>query len=395
MLPSGLVISEGGRVRVPDGLAVDAPAGWILVDGWLRAPYGIEGATAVVVRYRCSNGEERVASFDITVSRLSFTALPAWVENTEGPSAREHPLFLVDGDRLLLYGGYAFRPRQFTLVKDLWSYDLRTNVWQSVTATDAPALGGARWARGPGPREVVLLGGGDPNFNAQLVAHRLPIDGDAIWSPVLFTKPIEAQTTQLGSLIYDAPRARFISACGITTDAPHCQVGVLDTTQQSYSVLTPAGAAPSGRYGFFFAHDEENQRLVVFSGAQASVAANPVNPAQDTWALELDEDPVRWTKLLDADPAAPGRRNGCAAFDPIGQRMFVWGGTPDARNTEQGLFAIDLLAGHERITRVDVPLAHATRSSCTGVYDPARKRILFGFGNNSTAIFADLVALQL
>jgi len=35
------------------------------------------------------------------------------------------------------------------------------------------------------------------------------------------------------------------------------------------------------------------------------------------------------------------------------------------------------------------------RSSCSSVYDPKRKRILFGFGNNTSGEFADLVGLNL
>jgi hypothetical protein len=110
--------------------------------------------------------------------------------------------------------------------------------------------------------------------------------------------------------------------------------------------------------------------------------------------LLLHETPVRWVKLLDADPNVPGRRNGCSAFDPIGQRFFIWGGTDDARTTQRGLFALDLEQGHEGWTKVELPPGRPERSSCTAIYDPARHRILFGFGNDDD-IYADFAVLSL
>jgi hypothetical protein len=50
--------------------------------------------------------------------------------------------------------------------------------------------------------------------------------------------------------------------------------------------------------------------------------------------------------------------------------------------------------GHEAWHRLDLPGEPPPRASAGAVYDPARRRILFGFGNAAT-IFTDLHALEI
>lgn len=401
--------SEGGRVRIPstidgDALELSLPPGWYAAQTGtvthVRVPYGVQGPHAVDVTRRCASGGTARGALSVDVQRLDWVALPAWRDGVDGPSSREHPIVFIDPadpDHLFLYGGYAFRPRQFTIVHDLWSYDLVADRWTARTSSRAPHRGGGRAVLLPGATRLALMGGSDDSFTTQLALDQLELSRDeAIWTRQPLLRGVGAHASELGGLVYDAPRDRIVSACGYNNGDVHCQVAAYDRTQQTYDVLEPAaGDRPTPRYGFFAAHDVENQRLVMFGGAQDSIPGNLVNPAGDTWALELDEDPVRWVRLVDTSSAVPGRRNGCSAFDPVGQRFFFWGGTPDAMNTEQGLYALDLIAGHEQITRVEITPPKAARSSCAAVYDGARRRILFGFGNNSTAIFADWVALEL
>lgn len=402
-------VSAGGRVRLPaeqDGAALEvtAPPSWDVVDTGtttqVRLPYGVEGEHTLRVARRCGDTHSAAATVEVEVRPLRFVALPAWTDGVDGPSAREHPLLMIhprEPDRLYLYGGLAFRPRQFTLVSDLWSYDLVNEAWSARTASASPARASGRWVAMPGdhPR-ALLLGGANARLQAELAADRLDVAGStATWTRLPLTRGAGALDTQLGSLVYDAPRGRYLSVCGVA-DEVHCQITAYDPDRGTFEVLAPAdGPTPLGRYGFFAAHDVENQRLVVFSGAGVPTLNNPVNAAGDTWALELDEAPPRWERLVDTSTSVPGRRNGCSAYDPVGQRLFVWGGTANARTTVPGLFVVDLIAGHARVQEVPIELAKPARSSCAAVYDPARRRILFGFGNTTGAIFADLVALEL
>jgi hypothetical protein len=407
-LPARAAVSAGGRVRLPaivDGaaLAIEAPSGWVVITtgttAQVRLPYGVEGAHTLSVTRACAGARSTSVEVVVDVRPLRFVALPAWTE-AEGPSAREHPLMMIhprQPDRLYMYGGLAFRPRQFTLVSDLWSYNLVTRAWTAHTSSAAPARASGRWVALPGEGVAALmLGGANARLQAELGADRLDVVGStSTWTRLPLTRGVGALDTQLGSLIHDAPRDRYLSVCGVADDV-HCQIAEYDLSHGTFEVLTPTeGPAPSGRYGFFTAHDVENHRLVVFSGAGVPTLNNPVNATGDTWALELDEEPLRWEKLVDTSTSVPGRRNGCSAYDPVGQRLFVWGGTANARTTVPGLFVLDLIAGHARMREVPIELAKPARSSCAAVYDAARQRILFGFGNTTGAVFSDLVALEL
>jgi hypothetical protein len=158
-------------------------------------------------------------------------------------------------------------------------------------------------------------------------------------------------------------------------------------------LLEPADTdAPAGRNGQFFVHDVETERLIIFGGdAGGTASCECVN---DTWALELSEDPPRWVKL--ATEGAPiGRRNGAYVLDPVGHRMFIWGGTPDGMNTAPGLWVLDLDRGYESWKEVPLGGSPPERTSGRAVYDAPRQRLLMGFGNGDGGIYADLRAVNL
>jgi hypothetical protein len=403
-----VAVSAGGRFDVElagseGAIAVlDAPDDWRaevsashLVG---RAGYG-GGMVKIVLRRTCAQGSA-AATVTFDAQRLSWGAVTPW-SGTAGPDAREHAAMWIDSgnpDRLLLFGGYSFTPKQYTTVWDLWALDLKAQTWAKVTTTtEPPHRAGGRVAPVAGKRAAMYFGGDLPD---QSIAYSL--------AKVEYTPSAEAWSTPpvtsgqgpkgiLGSFIYDAPRNRYISACGYDGAGINCAVDAFYPDTGEWKALNPAldnGVGPSPRYGFFHGYDEVNQRLVIFSGAQYPTGGNPVNPAQDTWTLELAVDPPRWVKLKTATQP-PGRRNGCWAMDTKENRLFVWGGTPDAANTTPGLQVLELEKGRERWVNVPTDNTPPERSSCSGTYDSARHRLLYGFGNSSTGIYADVRALNL
>jgi hypothetical protein len=152
------------------------------------------------------------------------------------------------------------------------------------------------------------------------------------------------------------------------------------------------GKGPSPRYGAFYAFDEPSRRLVVCSGAQAAKSADDqVNAAKDAWALDLAATPPTWSKLAPAGDAPPGRRNGCVMHDPIGRRLFVFGGTSDAATTREGLSVLDLEPGREGWTRLELANTPPPRSSGFGFATP-EGGVACGFGNDD-ANYADVNVL--
>jgi hypothetical protein len=98
-----------------------------------------------------------------------------------------------------------------------------------------------------------------------------------------------------------------------------------------------------------------------------------------------------WTLIAEgeAEGVPPGRRNGCMVFDHDLTRLYVFGGTPDAQTSAPGLFVFDARPGQERwalLNRADEP---DLRSSGFGYYDPATQQVVMGFGNSTSAVYAD------
>jgi hypothetical protein len=390
--------SEGGRIDVdvatdPGALyAIHAPPGWRVVDRRIEPPYGVSGRFPVTATATCADGSVGQGALDVDVRRLRFASIQ-WSAG-DGPAEREHPLLFLDAedpDRMFLFGGFLFEPRQFTIAADLWAFDLAAETWTAVTSSNAPMLAAGRGAPLPGEAAIAYAGGVSSTNEQPFSLARLDYRSGE-WTS-LTANGAPSGGTSLGSYVHDAPRARHLSICGFGDRGVHCNVDAYEYRNVRWRRLTVAdGPKPTPRYGFFVANDEANERVILFSGGQAS-SDGSVNPAHDTWALELAESPVRWVEI--EGPGPPGRRNGCSAVDPIGRRFFVFGGTPDARTTEEGLYVLDLDRGEEEWTRVEPEGAAPVRSSCSAIYDPARHRILFGFGNSSSAIYADWQALEL
>lgn len=409
-IPAILEVSQGGRAVVPfTTVPADAPvsvqtapAGWTVTTAdqelRIKVPYSAAGSSPVTLSVLC-RGTPQAVPVDVTVRALAWEALPTWRPAQNGPLAREYFALWVDEadpDRLLLFGGFHYVPAQFTPANDLWEYNLATNVWTEVQpTTPAPYLPGGRSAPVPGARAILYYGGTAPSDTPYSLKRLEYAPGVMRWTdePVARAPSVGAYT---GAFIFDEVNERYVSACGASSGVGyHCQVSTFITngTQGIWQRETPAGETPTGRNGFFYAYDKETQRLIMFSGDQGGEGWAG-DMAQDTWALELGESPMRWVKLLDAQDPLLGRRNGAYVLDPVNHRLLVWGGTPDGADSFPGLYALDLDRGHERWDLVPTTNQAPGRTSAMGVYDAARQRFLFGFGNDD-ALYADLWALNL
>ena len=79
-----------------------------------------------------------------------------------------------------------------------------------------------------------------------------------------------------------------------------------------------AELAPPTRFDHAAVFDPVRRRLIVVAGSDGSFRG-------DVWALALAGAPV-WTRLEVAGPVPPGRSNHTAIYDPVGDRVLVYGG---------------------------------------------------------------------
>jgi galactose oxidase-like protein len=84
---------------------------------------------------------------------------------------------------------------------------------------------------------------------------------------------------------------------------------------------TPAsGRAPSGRYGHAAIYDPVRDRMVVFGGFDGDSLRN------DTWALSLTGTAAAWAKSSPSGAPPSNRAHHTATYDPVRDRMVVVGG---------------------------------------------------------------------
>ncbi len=393
-LPSELTVSEGGRalVKLPAGLELVPGEGVVVTmlsdtEASVRVPYGAAGGLTLGT----SCGRE----IPIAVRPLSWSRVASWTELTGAP-AREYGAFWLDeanAGGIVVFGGFHYQPKQFTPANDAWRFDFATSTWTALAGDALPMTPGARVAKIPGARAVYQYGGqtGDER-SASTPPSMFRLDWDETTLRATAVPELGlAYGSYTGAFLYDAKRSRWIAMCGAdAATGVHCEVATF-REGQGFEPLIPTGTPPEPRYGFHYVLDQENDRVVLFAGQGTGDEEAILG---DTWTLELGTDPPSWRSLKAAGVAPSKRRNAAYALDVSGHRLFVWGGTPDGRVSVKGLQALSLDRGSETWSEV-VPAGTVppARTSGLAVEDPARGRILFGFGNDDLR-YRDLWALD-
>lgn len=383
-VPLAIRASNPAAVRVTasgDGLEIEVTPTELRV----RAAYGASPAT---MRVELAEGSQTtIVDVAVRAHRLSWKPI-AWPTG-QGPQPLEHGVFFVDesaGAAYLLHGS-GYNP-QWVPVAETWRFDLASNTWSSWTpAGPVPEpFAAGRGATVRGKNVAYVHGGytGDPRTDERSLDELYRVDlGTGAFTQL--TSSGGPGPRQLHAAAYDEQTDRLVVFGGIGSGLyGDTWIATFDGGAPTWSPVSAKG--PSARYGAFYALDAESRRFVVWSGAQAPSASDPINAAQDAWALDLDS--LSWSKLAPAGEAPPGRRNGCVMHDHVGRRLFVFGGTSDGRTSEKGLFVLDLEPGREAWTKLDLPGQPPERSSGFG-FSTNDGRVACGFGNDQEA-YADL-----
>ncbi len=365
----------------------------------LHASFDAPAADTLTVALDDGRGQTADYTVPITIDPIAWKNDLKWT-GSAGPIAREHGTFLIDeaARSAMLIGGSGYSP-QGTALADFWKLDLGAGTWTAVTPTgDAfPPTASARAVRMPGTTTAYLFGGyttgGTTDTND---LYRVDYGGGALVFKKL-TQTSAPQARELHGFGYDPKTATFVVFGGISSGASSAlsDTWTAQITGDSATWTRVNGAGPSARYGFFFGTDEVAGRFIVYSGAQNPKGADPVNAAQDTWALDLRQSPPVWSQVLDGTEPnhAPGRRNGCFVVDPRGPSLYVFGGTADEMTTEVGLWGLDMRAGHEGWSLIKRDSEPPLRSSDFGFYDSVAGAVSCGFGNSSSGLYTDVATI--
>jgi hypothetical protein len=403
-VPEKIAVREGDSARIPyvpadpdkDTVETKVTAGEGLVarvEGAELVVLGrFDGASTSSVELELSDGINAPVkvSVPVEIERSSWKKTTNLVPS--GVEAREHPALLLDeeGKRAFILGGSGYKPYG-TPLEDMFQVSLEDGGVTKVTPTgDVPPPGASRRvAPIPGKREAYLFGGYGAQGASNNDLYRVTFSGETpSFQKLEQQSPPSARALHL--FAHDPGTGKFFVFGGFAfSPSNELFEGTLEGDVMSWKKLKPSGAKPSGRYGFFYGVDTKSGKALIFSGAQG---ASPINPARDLWQLDLRSDPPAWSLLLEGEAVPEGRRNGVFAYDEARSLLYVWGGTANGQTSAQGFWVYDGREGVKAWSGLDREGEPPIRSSGAGFVDSAGT-LRLGFGNTTSAVFADLTAL--
>jgi len=318
---------------------------------------------------------------------------PAWtrVLPATAPTARANACLTYDAirDRFVMFGGTG---------TDTWSLQLRPRPsWtQLESGSDEPLMCGYLASTTYDPvQHASLVIGGFAQFEAEYSwwpvtfpnLWRLDFAQRPGWTRVL---PDSVAPADVGeSIVVDARTDRAIVFAGMSReDGSYGGLRQISLTNPSaWSDLPAQGDGPLPRDFHSAIDDPVRGRMLVFGGR------GPSRAFDDTWELSLGPTPT-WTRFDSVAAAPPARFGHNAIYDPIEDRMIVFGGTMGARSFGD-LWQL-ALSDPPAWKPLDAAAGPSPRSLAAMVYDSKRQRLVLigGRGQDGSAL-ADMWFLPL
>jgi galactose oxidase-like protein/Kelch motif protein len=302
----------------------------------------------------------------------------------QAPSARRDHVAIYDPvrDRMVIFGGWdgSFR-------NDTWALSLSgTPAWTQIAAAGTPPS--ARFAHtaiyDDANDRLIVFGGYDGAFLGDTWA--LTLSDPPTWSQLLPAGPGPVGRDAMTALL-DPVRRRLVLFGG--WDGANF-LGDLWTLNldgpPQWTHQTPGnGPAPSARRHYAAVHDPMSDEIVVSGGLDGTLT-------NDTWILALNHND--WMKLGGSSQQAPGERDGHRAIlDPVRDRMIVFGGY--GTGYMQDTWALSLSAPRRWTNLLPTGSPPASRLLYTAIYDPVRDRVLvYGGEGQGNERFGDTWALD-
>jgi len=210
---------------------------------------------------------------------------------------------------------------------------------------------------------------------------------DGTWRE-LVTVGAVPEARGLSSAVYDPVRARMILFGGtddLEAGTYFGDVWALSLTgEPTWTELHPIGTPPSARLGHAAIYDPVRDRMIVWSGYDGT-------DVDDVWALSLS-GPLTWTRIVPIGPTPGGRGASSLIYDPVRDRLVMFGGYRGFAHNDVWVLP---LAGPPVWTELTPTGSRPIgRGIHTAFYDPIRDRMVV-FGGGDLDVFNDVWALSL
>jgi hypothetical protein len=327
-------------------------------------------------------------NFRNDVWALSLAGSPVWSALAPAggpPSGRDGHAAIYDPlrDRMVAFGGYDGLSRR----NDAWVLSLAASpAWSALISIASPPAARSLHTAiyDPVRDRMVVFGGYDGTVLFDDV-WALSLAGNSAWSELAPTgSPPSGRLWH--TAIYDPVRDRMLIFGGVDAGNVRNDTWALSLAgSPAWSVLAPAGNPPPGRYAQSAIYDPVRDKMVVFAGSDGSLR-------NDVWALSLAESP-QWSEVFPAGGPPSARLNHKAIYDPVRDRMVVFGGYDGSRRNDA--WALSLAGGMTWSALAPAGSPPSGRDGHTAIYDPVRDRMVVFGGYDGTTYPNDVPALSL
>lgn len=306
-------------------------------------------------------------------------------------------------DRLVVFGG-DYWDGSYHFLNDAWTLSLaQDSVWTNVApSTAAPAARSGQIAVYDPGRDSMLVSGGyfyDGAYDFFSDVWALALNGTPGWSPWAPAGQPPPGRDQLASII-DPRSGQLVIFGGYYQDGVAHYLNDVWTLSLSdppgWTALAAAGTPPAGRLGHSAIYDPVRNRMLVFGGYYYAAGYHYLN---DVWALALTGTPT-WTQLAPAGSLPPPRSGHITAYDPVRDEMLVFGGYSFDGGYQYFNDVWSLSLGGAPVWNQigAVGPLPSPRAGHAAVYDPVRDRLLVLGGysyDGASHYLADAWALSL
>ena len=384
-------VSSPQRASLPDlwALTLDGIPNWVRLSASGDAPPGLYATAATYDslhdRMVIYGGEEWAVGEHREAWVLEFSDPPVWTRRSSpvAPTPRLSACLAYDErrDRFVMFGGAG---------SDTWSLSLDAEpTWTLLEpGGQEPASTGyfASSAYDPVQHQSLVLGG-FAQYGAE--GDWWPVEFPVIWSLTLDSRPrwmrvlpdTAAPDCVGQSMIVDSRQDRLVVFSG--ADRGDSRSGGLTQLSledpQHWENLLADGGPPLQREFHSATYDPVRAQMVVFGGR------GPDRVLGDTWMLSLNSMP-QWQRE-DSVAVAPAPRFGHSAiYDPIGDRLIVFGGTIGGA-CYGDLWQLSL-TGTPAWSPFSAGAGPSPRAFAATVYDSRRQRVVLigGRAQDGTAL---------
>lgn len=252
-------------------------------------------------------------------------------------------------------------------------------------------------------RNRMLVFGGQSNSSNRTYTElwALPLDNSWTWTQLAIADS-QSPPNGMSDAIYDPIRDRIV-AFGYNSAVWTLPLSGALAWQQIF----PAGTPPSQRDGQRVIYDPIRDRAVMFGGAGPDgIDYGQDGPPlfNDVWTLSLGDHPT-WTQLFPSGGPPMGRGAHALVYDPVRDRMIVYGGLLGGYNNYlEDTWALSLGQNPAWVPLTD-PNSPASAPTVGGLgrglyyvsaaYDPFRDRLLVFGGAGQEVTTNDVWALPL